>query len=56
MLAALWRMRQRESIAVDDQIAYTPIPSTTPMAIELTAEFNEEIGAESEQASDRPAT
>ena len=42
ILTTLWRMMQRESVAVDDQTAYTPMPSTSPMVIELAPEFDEE--------------
>ena len=42
IMATLWRMLQREGIAVDDQNAYANMPSTSPMVIELAPEFEDD--------------
>ena len=38
----LWRMMQRESISVEDQSAYAPVPRTSPMVVELVPELEED--------------
>ncbi|MEM7208651.1 MAG: MFS transporter [Pseudomonadota bacterium] len=45
----LWRMMQRESISVEDQSAYAPMPRTSPMVVELVPELMDEDAAEADQ-------
>ena len=39
ILITLWRMTRRESIAVEDQSAYAPVPRTSPMVAEMAPEI-----------------
>jgi len=45
-MSTLWRMIQRESVAVDEQISCAPIPRTSPMVIELVPGIDDQEAAE----------